>query len=452
MRIGVDVRLIEELFQRGMGRYTLQQLHAVILATPQHHYVLFCLKKVPPSLRAFEKYPNVTLAKQFVRYNLHTFTKAPRFLDTLTQMLDKVAWEYEIDVFHIPIMMNFIQPIPTQMTACAVVATVYDLIPLIFAEHFPQPLVAQALYDFGIERYKTADYLIAISQATKHDTVRLLGYPSERIGVAYPAVDKSFMRLDDATIQARLTALWQKLGIPAPAHYIFTVTDHFYTKNLDTLLVAYAQLPADLRLTTPLIVTFDIYPKDRVRFMARAKELGVDGQVIFTGRIPEDDLVALYNGALFTVYPSRYEGFGYPIAEAMACGSPVITTTAASMPEVAGEGALLVNPEDAEAMTDAMHRLYHDADLRQSYRQGGYAQASQFNLDALAKATHDAYQQALTYHPAPRSSAPPQLNRNNHLWLIVSFYTYGIKRRLYDKVYLPTRRWLSKRIKGVSHK
>jgi glycosyltransferase involved in cell wall biosynthesis len=439
LRIGIDVRFVEGIFGRGMGRYTLQQLHAVIQATPQHQYVLFCLKKTPPSVQAFAKYPNVTLENRFVRYNLHLFVKNERYLTALTRLIDRLAWEHRLDVVHVPILLNFIQPVPTQLTSCAVVMTIYDLIPLIFAEHFPQPVVALYHYQLGINRFKTSDYLIAISQATKHDVMRLLDYPAERIGVAYPAVDTAFMRQNPAQTASLLTGLWARLNIPAPAQYMFTVTDHFYTKNLETLLRAYAQYPADVTAHTPLVVTFDIYPKDRIRFMEMTKELGIGERVIFTGRVSEDELVALYNEALFTVYPSRYEGFGYPIAEAMACGSPVITTTAASMPEVAGDVALLVDPEDAEAMTDAMHKLYTTPTLRADLREKGLIQAQKFNLQALAEATLNAYVATASLKTRP-AEKPDNATLYERYRLVQSRYVYAIKRILYDKMYLPIRK------------
>ncbi|MCU0481502.1 MAG: glycosyltransferase family 4 protein [Anaerolineae bacterium] len=445
LTIGIDARFPEVTFGRGRGRYTLQQLHGVVQSAPHHQFVLFCLKKIPPSLQRFMQYPNVKLANVFHRYDLHLFYRGEAYRAALTQILDRVAREYQLDVLHLPILHNFIQPIPTKITACSVVATVYDLTPYLFKSHFQHTPTHAYYYEVALDFLRDADYLIVISQATQHDVHQLIGYPQERVQVAYPVVDVQFKRLDDAVRQAHLHGLWARLGIPAPNHYIFTVTDYFYTKNLDTLLTAYAQLPATIRQTTPLVVTFDIHQYDKIRFMRLAQQLGIVGQVIFTGKVSEDELVALYNGALFTVYPSRYEGFGYPIVEAMACGSPVITTTTSSMPEVAGDNAILVNPESADEMMRAMHDLYHDDQKRLAMRQAGYAQAQRFHLDQLTRATLQAYEAiAPLGHRHPSTEPAPTL-LYARARLVASCYSYGVKRKLYDEVYYPLQKWVSSR-------
>lgn len=432
LTIGIDLRFPEITFGRGRGRYTLQQLHGVIQATPQHRYILFCLKKIPPSLQRFEQYPNVKLANHFNRYDLNLFHRGEAYRQALTQLMDGVAWDNALDVLHLPILHNFIQPIPTQITACPVVVTVYDLIPYLFQVHFQQTPVQTQYYKLALDYLHHADYLLVISASTQQDVHQLIGYPPEHVQVAYPAVDARFKRLDDMVCHACLKRLWTRLKLPAPTNYIFTVTDYFYTKNLDTLLTAYAKLPADIRQKTPLVVTFDIQQHDETRFMTLAHQLGIEGQVIFTGKVPEDELVALYNGALFTVYPSRYEGFGYPIVEAMACGSPLITTTTSSMPEVAGDKAILVHPEQADEMMRAMYDLYQDAPKRLAMREAGYDQARIFNLDRLTEATLQAYHataQIAPVRPSMRPAKPPTVL---HVRLMLSRLQYGFKRLIYD--------------------
>ncbi|PJF28662.1 MAG: hypothetical protein CUN52_12330, partial [Phototrophicales bacterium] len=352
--------------------------------------------------------------------------------------------KYQIDFLHIPALFHFTQPIPKYLNACPVLITVYDLIPYMYMSHFDYSPLIQAEYARGLEYIKTANHLIAISEATKRDIVRHLGYDAQRITVVYPALDKHFQVLDATVVSERLHHLWTRLGIPAPKQYILTVTDYFYTKNLDTLLLAYSQLSPQYRADYPLVVTFDISDKHLTLFSQKTQELGIDTQVIFTRRVSDAELVALYNGATIMVYPSRYEGFGYPIAEAMACGSPVITTTAASMPEVAGDAALLVDPEDPQAFVDAITTLLTDATLRQTLRQKGLQQHRQFNLDHMAQATLSTYHVFTPYsHPAPPSHFPL------HYRLVLGMLGIYIKvhlqwRRLlwhaYHKLYAPLKK------------
>jgi|GEM_PF-3479046 len=445
LRIGIDLRYPEFAFMRGMGRYTLQQLHITIANSPQHHYYLFCLSSTPIMVEDFTKYANVTMCRHFFSYPLTFLTQLPITNRSIERQLSYYIALYKLDFLHIPTMFHFIQPIPDHLGDYPVLITVYDLIPYLYMKHFDFSPQIQVQYARGLEYIKTAKHLIAISEATKNDVIQHLGYDEKNITVVYPALDKQFVVLSQEVTQARLNGLWERLAIPRPERYLLTVTDHFYTKNLDTLFIAYAQLPASERKTCPLVVTFDILEKDIIRFTKRVKELGIPTeQVIFTRRVSEDELVALYNGAEFTVYPSRYEGFGYPIAEAMACGSAVITTTAASMPEVAGEAAMLVDADESEEFTEAMHTLLGDAAMRLALREKGLVQCQQFNLGNMAQATLTAYSAFGTYvHPTPPINLPVGYR------VVLSGLNFYVKARwgaryvkwsAYHKVYYPLKK------------
>jgi glycosyltransferase involved in cell wall biosynthesis len=436
LRIGIDLRYPEFAFKRGIGRYTLQQLH---------HYYLFCLKSTPIMAMAFSQYPNVTLCRHFVSYPLTDLTQLPITSRAIERQLSYYIQHYQLDFLHIPTMFHFIQPIPEHLGDYPVLITVYDLIPYLYMPHFDFSPPIQAQYARGMEYIKTAKHLIAISEATKNDVVNHLGCDPNKITVVYPALDTHFTVLSPDVVQERLNGLWEHLKIRRPERYILTVTDHFYTKNLDTLLIAYAQLPLADREACPLVVTFDILGKDLIRFTKQVQDLGIPAeQVIFTRRVSEEQLVALYNGAMFVVYPSRYEGFGYPIAEAMACGSAVITTTAASMPEVAGEAAMLVDAEQAEEFTEAMHTLLHDSALRQTLREKGLMQCQQFNLDNMAQATLVAYS---TFAPYTQST-PPITMPMGYRVILASLSVYikvrwavrYVKWWAYHNVYYPLKR------------
>ncbi len=118
---------------------------------------------------------------------------------------------------------------------------------------------------------------------------------------------------------------------------------------------------------------------------ARVEALGLNDRVVFTGYTADDDKAPLLSGALALVYPSLYEGFGLPVLEAMACGVPVLTSNASSLPEVAGSAALLVDPLDVDAITDAMSRLINDVDLRNALVEKGYAQIAEFSWAKAAR-------------------------------------------------------------------
>jgi glycosyltransferase involved in cell wall biosynthesis len=124
-------------------------------------------------------------------------------------------------------------------------------------------------------------------------------------------------------------------------------------------------------------------------------ELSLEGSVLFLDHPPEEDLVALYNLAALFVFPSLYEGFGLPPLEAMACGTPVVCSHAASLPEVVGDAALMVDPYDVDGLAAAMERVLRDADLRQDLRERGLARASQFTWERTARQTVAVYREVL---------------------------------------------------------
>jgi len=442
LRIGVDLRYPDIIFSRGMGRYTLQQLHTTIANSPQHHYYLFCLSHLATAIKPFLNYPNVTLCQHFTTYPLSEIARFTLIRKASEKHLEYYIHHYQLDIFYIPSLFHFLQPIPEGLTNNPILITVYDLIPYLFMDKlgFLGDLL-QEEYWKGIAFIKKATHLIAISEATKQDVIRHLGYDEKRITVVYPALDKTFQRLDEQTIEQRLNGLWERLKLPRPNQYIFTVADHFYTKNLHTLIKGYSQLPQTVRDATPLVITFDIHPTHRAEFMQFADTLGVGNRVIFTHRVSEDELVALYNGATFTVYPSRYEGFGYPIVEAMACGSPVITTTASSMPEVAGDAALLVDPEDSESFTEAMYTLFQDSALRATLREKGLARYGQFNLENMAHQTLLAFEQ-FSANASKKPIAHFELRYRLillalRIYVRVRWFFRYLKWQAYHKLYVP---------------
>jgi glycosyltransferase involved in cell wall biosynthesis len=164
-------------------------------------------------------------------------------------------------------------------------------------------------------------------------------------------------------------------------------------KNLVRLVRAYAALRQSGAISHQLVIVGQAHWQGSV-VSREAKELGLAGEVVFTGYVPTDDLVALYNAATTFVYPSLYEGFGLPILEAMSCGTPVITSNVASMPEVAGEAALLINPRSVEDLAQALGRVLADETLRYELEEKGLHQASQFSWEQTARLTLQAYEEA----------------------------------------------------------
>jgi glycosyltransferase involved in cell wall biosynthesis len=230
-----------------------------------------------------------------------------------------------------------------------------------------------------------ADRLIAISESTRQDLFLRLHVPLDQIVTTVLAASESYRPLPKDETQS----VCDRYGL-TPGRYVYYVGVLEPRKNVPVLLEAYAKLAAEFP-NVPLVIAGKkgwMYES----IFQQAKALGLEDRVRFLGYVPDADLAALYNGARVFVYPSQYEGFGLPVLEAMQCGTPTITTDISSMPEVAGDAALLVAPNDATALADALKRLLTDDALAQDLSQRGIERAKLFSWQRCARETLAVYQ------------------------------------------------------------
>ncbi len=230
---------------------------------------------------------------------------------------------------------------------------------------------------------KRARRIIAVSHTTKRDLVKYLGIPEEKIKVIYEGIDLKTFR----PVRERV--------LPFP--YILYVGSEHPRKNLKALLEAFALLKRrdgfeDLKLVK--VGAAGGNERDfRSDTKAIIKELGLESEVFFTERVPVEKLVRFYSNALCLVLPSLYEGFGFPALEAMACGCPVIVSNRGSLPEIAGDAALVVNPQDPEEIARAILKIAEDEELRRELSERGLRRASLFTWDQAAAETAKVYRE-----------------------------------------------------------
>ncbi|MGH7255735.1 MAG: glycosyltransferase family 4 protein, partial [Nitrospirales bacterium] len=215
----------------------------------------------------------------------------------------------------------------------------------------------------------------------------LYGLPRERIAVIPNGVSEEFRPVSGAVHASELR---NRLGIPTDRFILF-VGGADPRKNHRTLVKAYAERAAALKECSLVLVGDAVHTYGDMR--AAAREHRVEDRVVYPGRLPVSDLRLLYSNAAVFVFPSIYEGFGMPVLEAMACGAPVITSNTTALPEVAGDAALLVNPEDANAMADAILRVVEDEAFRESLRAKGLERAKQFTWERTARETLALYRE-----------------------------------------------------------
>lgn len=250
------------------------------------------------------------------------------------------------------------------------VALAYDLIPFLFPETMAeQPFLSRIGLKLNFRNLRRCHSIVSISEATKQDLTRFMGIPPEKIRVIYPGIDHSLFNQENAVRPMKDPS--REIGV-----YFLYVGDPEWRKNLRGVLEALAGMPDNVRL----IIAGKLAPKD-LRLRQWLDETNTTGRVLLPGFVPDDDLPRLYGHAVGFVFPTRYEGFGLPVAEAMACGCPVITSRNSSLPEVAGPAALYIDPARSEDIREAMLTLLHNRQQRESLSSQGLVQVQRFTWE-----------------------------------------------------------------------
>lgn len=239
----------------------------------------------------------------------------------------------------------------------------------------------RALYPVVANR---ARRVLTISEFSKEVIQRVLGVPADRIVVTHLGVDDAFRPRSIAEIER----LRQRLGLSE--HYLLSVGALSPRKNLHRLLQAWRRVSQSYPDTSLVIVG-----EPNLLFSADSSLGELPPRTTHLTGIDDETLATLYSGAAAFVFPSIYEGFGLPVLEAMAAGTPVVTSNVTSLPEIAGDAAVLMNPYDVGAIADAIDAVLSDEVLRDDLRRRGFARAAQFSWDATARKTWAALQEAL---------------------------------------------------------
>ena len=298
----------------------------------------------------------------------------------LAKGLNGLAREHGADLMHV----TYVGPL---LPICPLVVTVHDVSFRRFPSYFA-PRVRLLFATLLPATLRRAARVITVSQHARQEILRYYPHLQGRVGVTFEAADPIFRRLDGALVAETL----DRLGVAPP--YVLAVGNLQPRKNLARLVQAFAEagVAADARL---VIVGQAQWQASDVT--AAIEEARLGNAVKLTGYVSDDDLVALYNGAALFCYPSLYEGFGLPVAEAMACGAPVVASNVTSIPEVAGDAALLADPYDVTAMAQAIGAVLQDDALAASLRQRGLARAAPLTWDQTAEQTVACYWEALNH-------------------------------------------------------
>lgn len=290
------------------------------------------------------------------------------------------TWTGPLDLFHAPDF--FLPPVRARTRT---IVTVHDLSFVRLPETTMVGMERQlnTWVPLSVQR---AGHVIAVSEATRQDLIELYQTPPEKITTLYHGVAESFRPVRD---KAHLTAVRQKYRLGEDP-FLLSVGTIQPRKNYRRLIQAFARLDPALSL---VIVGSKGWHTGEI--LAEVTRRRLDGRVKFLGFVADADLPALYSAASLFVYPSLYEGFGLPVLEAMACGTPVVASNVSALPEVAGQAGLLVDPYDVAALATALGRVIEDPDLHQFLAQAGLVQAQKFRWEETGQKLLGLYQRLL---------------------------------------------------------
>jgi len=374
MNICIDAHLSENRLT-GIGRYLNGLIPELIRQGSDHLWTLLVADDLDVN------HPLSRINAKHVR-KIPVAFRGP----TLRQHLltHRIVNRIKADIYHHP---HFDLPLGIQ---CPCVTTIHDLKYLRHPQFFPQKSQLKTVYmNWAFKQsLRRSVQVIAISDFTRNDIKAFWAGAAEKTTVIHHGLDHPSWHGDDKKI---LPAL------PLKNPYILCVAEQRPHKNITTLIDSFSKLIQQKQWEGHLVISGKSYsdytePEDRVR------ELGLGDHIHFTGYVTEHQMSSLYNKASLFVLPSLYEGFGFPILEAMQAGVPVIAANTTAIPEIMGQGGLLFNAEDADQLSKLMKNLLNDSGRRKKLIEAGQNRAAQFTWARAAASTLKCYQKAIGSH------------------------------------------------------
>lgn len=370
----------------GSGQYLKYLLPALLAADPGLEINLLSPKPFGPPPQHLADY----IARQRLSLH-HTPTPLPRqnsnpakvWFEQIT--FPRACRRLGVNVAHVPYFGSPLAP------ATPTVVTIHDLIPMVLPQY--RGGLAVRLYTALVAAAAAqAALVLADSDHSRQDILRKLNVPAHRVRTVYLAPAPHYQ---PAQTWQQVVDIKKKYNLPE--NFVLYLGGYDVRKNVTALLYAYTWVSATLGNQFPLVLGGKLPVRDTPFFpdpRRVARELGIEEFVITPGWFAEEDLPLIYSAATVFVYPSCYEGFGLPILEAMACGAPVVTTTAASLPELAGPAAFQLDPDDTKHMAAPIIRLCTEEESRDDMIDRGFAQVEKFSWEKTAAETLQAYRAA----------------------------------------------------------
>ena len=371
MIIGIDISQI--VYETGVSRYTQDLVRNLLRVDRKNTYKLYA--GVWKQKTKIEEYL-ASLTSEKLRFQEYLKPLPPKLAEIAFNDIRILGIDIFIgkcDIFH---TSNWTQP----HTHAKKVTTVHDLTPVLYSQYHTKAVIRNFKKNIALIT-KECQKVIAVSKATKNDLLNYTQIPAEKIEVVYSGIGDQFKPVRKLDIIQQTLKKYQ-----INSDYLLSVATFEPRKNLKRVIAAFKVLSTS-SLTLVLVGKYG-WGSDSANILQQSgiKSLGF---------VPDQDLPSLYSAASGFVYVSEYEGFGFPVLEAMSCGCPVITSNVSSLPEVGGEAALLVDPQDTQAIKNAMYRISTDKQLYRDLKHASLKQAETFTWRKTAKKTLAIYRDVL---------------------------------------------------------
>jgi glycosyltransferase involved in cell wall biosynthesis len=385
MRIGIDATALwSGATQSGITGYTIQIVEHLLKTNSSHDYYVYSFNEVPERLAAV---PASVRFRVFKTWNRKLWQQT---------VLPLAAWRDRLDLMFFP--SNSV----AKFLPCASVATIHDLHPFVVPNAFRtvhraevygnrlRSSVSRWYWRWVLAAASRKDRVIAVSETTKSDIEKILAVQGDAIDVVYEGVDHDRFGVGEEGGEI-FDAFLEKYRLPQ--RYILCVGTHGY-KNLQGAIKAFYLVKQQRKNSLRMVVAGNKHTLGG-EILGLVQDLGLAEEIVFTGFVADEDMRSLYRCAEMLLFPSHYEGFGLPLLEAFACGTPVVTSRTGAMPEVAGSAALLVDPDDPTDIASAVSKILDDPNLREAKRRQGLARVRMFSWEEAGRKTLGVLEKAL---------------------------------------------------------
>ena len=376
MRIGFDGKRAVQNFT-GLGNYSRYIVDILCQFGPENEYVLYAPKK-----RENKRLDKLTKQYQQLQLSYPTTSSWKKFSSLwrvwgVTRQLEKE----KIDIFH---GLSNELPLNIHQSEVKSIVTIHDLIFLRYPQYYHS--IDRKIYTYKFRKAcENADKIIAISECTKRDIIEFFRIPADKIEVVYQGCDPSFIHHVAEEKKREVRAKYQ-----LPDHYILNVGSIEERKNALSAVQALMMLPEQIHL---VIVGRHTEYTDKVEHFIKENKL--EERVHIISNVPFDDLPAFYQLAEIFVYPSRFEGFGIPIIEALYSGIPVVAATGSCLEEAGGPDSIYVHPDDIKGMADAFKQIYTDPERKKNMIEKGHSFAKRFSEEKQAEEILNIYKKLM---------------------------------------------------------